>query len=101
MTIDEKIRTKKMQYDITRKAAKISASWSVKNDKYEYLTSEATLPSDQRRVIEQAKFPLGKALETQREKFKDQGIKQMDAITNKNQRLADLINANDNKDNYK
>ena len=35
-------------------------------DKYEYFTSKEVLPSDQRRVIEQAKFtysPLGKALE--------------------------------------
>ena len=37
-------------------------------DKYEYLTGEEILPSDQRRVIEQAKFtnsPLGKTLEKQ------------------------------------
>ena len=35
-----------------------------KNDKYEYLTALKTLPSDKRRVIEQAKFVyflLGKA----------------------------------------
>ena len=69
MTIDDKIRDEKLQYDINREAAKISP-WSLgKFDKYEYLTGEEILPSDQRRVIEQAKFtysPLGKALEKQR-----------------------------------
>ena len=39
-TIDEKIRDQKLQYDINRAAAKISAlPWS-KIDKYEYLTDE-------------------------------------------------------------
>ena len=38
------------------------------SDKYEYLTGEEILPSDQSRIIEQAKFiysPLGKAFEKQ------------------------------------
>ena len=55
-----------MQYHINREAEKILALSSGKVDKYEYLTSEEILPSDQRRVIEQAKFtyfPLGKAFE--------------------------------------
>ena len=68
MTIDDKIRDEKLQYDINREAAKISALSSGKIDKYEYLTGEEILPPDQRRVIEQAKFtysPLGKALEKQ------------------------------------
>ena len=47
MTIDDKIRHEKLQYDIQRQAAKISALQSVKTDKYEYLTGEGTLPSDQ------------------------------------------------------
>ena len=64
--IDDKIRDEKLQYDINREAAKISALSSGKIDKYEYLTGEEILPSDQRRVIEQAKFtysPSVKALE--------------------------------------
>ena len=64
--IDDKIRYKKVQYGINRDAAKISALSSLKIDKYEYLAGEEMLPSDQRRVIEQAKFTyslLGKALE--------------------------------------
>ena len=56
MTIDDKIRDEKLQYDINREAAKISALLSGKIDKYEYLTGEEILPSDQSRILEQAKF---------------------------------------------
>ena len=44
----------------------LSALFSGKIDKYECLTGEEILSSDQRRIIEQAKFtysPLGKAFE--------------------------------------
>ena len=54
MTIDEKIRGEKLQYDINREAAKVSALSSGKIDKYKYLPAEEILPPDQRRVIEQA-----------------------------------------------
>ena len=56
MKIGDKIRDEKLQYDINRKAAKISALSSGKIDKYEFLTGEEIIPSDQRRVIEEAKF---------------------------------------------
>ena len=56
MTIDDKIRDEKLQYDINREAAKISALSSGKIDKYEYLTGEEILSPDQSRPIEQAKF---------------------------------------------
>ena len=64
MTIDDKIRNEKLKYDINREVAKISALLSGKIDKYECLTGEEILPSNQRKIIEQAKFPyspLGKA----------------------------------------
>ena len=76
MRIDDKIRDEKLQRDINRYAAKILALSSGKIDKYEYLTGEETLPSNQRRVIEQAKFacsPLGKALEKETKTIEDQG----------------------------
>ena len=38
MTINDKIRDEKLQYDINREAAKISALSSDKIHKYEYLT---------------------------------------------------------------
>ena len=83
MAIDEKIRDEKLQYDINREAAKILALLSGKNDKYEYLTGEGILPSDQRRVIEKAKFTYsssGKAIEKQTKSIEDQGKKQVKAI---------------------
>ena len=40
MIIDDKIRDKRLQYDINREAAKILALSSGKNDKYEYLKDE-------------------------------------------------------------
>ena len=56
MTIEDQIKDKKLQYDINREAAKISALSSGKIDKYEYLNGEEILPSNQKQIIEQAKF---------------------------------------------
>ena len=73
MTIENKIKDEKLQYDINREAAKISALSSGKIDKYEYLTGEEILPSNQQQIIEQAKFPystLGKDFEKQTKQLK-------------------------------
>ena len=51
MTIDDEIRDEKVQYYITREAAKIPALLSGKIDKYEYLTGEEILRTDQSRKI--------------------------------------------------
>ena len=86
MTIEDQIKDEKLQYDINREAAKISALSSGKIDKYEYLTGEEILPSDQQQIIEQAKFtysPLGKAFERQTKTIEDQGKKQIKAIQDK------------------
>ena len=48
MTIDDKIRDKKVQYDINKEPAKISALSSGKIDKFEGLTDEEILPTNQR-----------------------------------------------------
>ena len=83
MTIEDQIKDEKLQYDINREAAKISALSSGKIDKYEYLTGEEILPSNQRQIIQQAKFnysPLGKAPEKQRKTIEYQGEKQDDAL---------------------
>ena len=45
MTMNDKIRNEKLQHDIDRATAKISALSSGKIDKYEYLTSEEILPT--------------------------------------------------------
>ena len=83
MTIDDKIRDEKLQYDVNREAAKILALSSDKIHKYEYLTGENILPSSNQQIIEQARFtysPLGKAFEKQIETIKDQGKKRVDAL---------------------
>ena len=57
------IRDEKMQYDINKEAAKTSALSSWKLDKYQYLTGEGILLSNERQTTEQPKFaysPLGK-----------------------------------------
>ena len=53
---------------LTEKQAKISVLSSRKIDKYEFLTGKEILSSNQRQILERAKFtysPLGKAFEKQ------------------------------------
>ena len=102
MTIEDQIKDEKLQYDINREAAKISALSSGKVDKYEYLTGEEILPSNQQQIIEQAKFaysPLGKAFEKQIKTIEDQGNKQVKAIQDK--KIVNFNNKDDYKDDYK
>ena len=66
MKMKYKIRDEKVEYNINREAAKISALSSGKIDKFEYLTSKEVLLSNQRQIVEQAKFAfssLRKALQ--------------------------------------
>ena len=83
MIIDYKTKDEKLQWNINREAAKISALTSGKIDKYEYLTSKEILPSDQSGIIEPAKFiysPLGKVFEKQIKTIEHQEIKQVEAL---------------------
>ena len=83
MTLEDQIRDEKLQYDINRKAAKISALSSGKTDKYGHLTCEEILPSNRQQIMEQATFtysPLAKAFEKQIKTIEDQGKKQIDAL---------------------
>ena len=85
MTINDQIRDEKLQYDINREAAKISALSSGKIHKYEYLTGEEILLSKQQ-IIEQAKFtysPLGKTFEKQIKAIEDRGQEQIEALKRK------------------
>ena len=73
MTIEDQIKDEKLQYDINQEAAKISVLSSGKVDKYEYHTGEEILSSNQRQIIEQAKFtysPLGKLLKNGEKQLK-------------------------------
>ena len=47
MNIDDQIKNKKLQYNVNREAAKISVLSSGEIRKYEYLTNEDILPSNQ------------------------------------------------------
>ena len=83
MTIEDQIKDEELQYDINREAAKISALSSGKLDKYEYLTGEEILPSNQQQIIQHAKFnysPLGEDIGRQIKTIKDQGEKQVVAL---------------------
>ena len=80
---NDQIRDKKLQYDINRKAAEISAWSSGKIDKYEYLAGKEILSSNQQQIIEQANFtysPLGKAFEKQIKTIEDQVKKQVETL---------------------
>ena len=68
MTINDQIKDEKLQYNINREAAKISALSSGKLHKYEYLTDEDILPWTQQQIIEQTRFtysPLREAFDKQ------------------------------------
>ena len=100
MTVEDQIKDEKLQYDINREAAKISALSSGKLDKYEYLTGEEILPSNQQQIIQQAKFtysPLGKAIEKQIKTIEDQGKKQVKANQD-NEQSVDINKDDDDKD---
>ena len=79
MTTDDKIQDEKLQHKIKRETAKISALSSGKIDKSEYLMGEEIFPSNESRIIEQARFT-----------YSEQRKKEMDAITNQNKELEAL-----------
>ena len=98
MAINDQITDEKLQYDISREAAKIAVLLSRKIRKYEYLTGEDILPSNQQQIVEQAKFTystLGKAFEKQIKTIDDKGQKQIDALKD----LKDLKDQNKQLDN--
>ena len=83
MITDDRIIDGKMQYDINREAGKILALSFCKVDKYEYLTGEKILSSDQSRIIEQAVFTyssLSKSFEKQIKTIEEQGKNQVEAL---------------------
>ena len=85
MKIDDQIRDEKLQHDINKETAKISALSPNKIDKYEYLTEDEILLSNQKKIIEQTKFtysPLGKTYGKEIKTIEDRGEKQIKAIQN-------------------
>ena len=68
MIFDGKIRDEKLQNYVNSETAKISALSSGKLDKFDYLTDEEILPSNQRQIIEQDKFLLQEKLLKKKQK---------------------------------
>ena len=94
MTSDDKIIDEKLQYNINREAAKISALSSAKTDKFEYLTGGEMLSSNLRQVIEQANFtysPLGKAFGKKTKTTEDHREKQTEALEKYGKKLIILL----------
>ena len=104
MTIDYQLEDGKLQHDINRAAAKVSALSSGKIDKYEFLTGKEILPSNQKQIIEQAKFtysPLGKAFEKKIKTIQDQGKKQVDILdTLKSKELETIKETSDDNEKH-
>ena len=101
MKINDQIKDEKLQYDINKKAAKISALSSGNIDKYQYLTGTEILQSNQQIIIEQAKFtysPLGKAFEIQIKTIEDQGERQIKEIQNQGEIITIKKYTYDNED---
>ena len=92
--LDRKIKQNKAQFDLDRKAAKISALSSEDMDKYEYLTGEDLdyKPS----TVEKAKFeysPLGRVFNSglKKEDKKERLLKRLKNIEDKNQDQLKVI----------
>ena len=92
--LNRKIKQNKAQYDLDRKAAKISALSSNNLDKYEYLTGEdlGLKPS----TVEQAKFEyssLGKIFNKglDKEDKKEGILKRLENIKDKNEEQLKVI----------
>ena len=91
--LDKKIMQREVQYDLDRKAAKISAVSSKNLDKYEYLTGEelGLEPS----TVEQARFeysPLSKFFKGLKEEEQEEGpLKILKNIEGKNEQQLKAI----------
>ena len=91
--LDKKIMQREVQYDLDRKAAKISALSSKNLDKYEYLTGEdlGLEPS----TVEQARFeysPLSKFFQGLKEEEQEEGpLKILKNIEGKNEQQLKAI----------
>ena len=100
--LENQIRDEELQYDLNWEAAKISALSSGKIHRYEYFTGEDILPSNQQKIIEQARFtysPLGKAFKKQIKTIEDQEQKQVEALNtlkSNNQLTIEDVNALNN-----
>ena len=90
LTPDDKIRDERLQYNINKEPAKISALSSAEIHKYEYLTGEE-IPPHQSRMTKKGKFsysPLRKTFEKQIKTIANQSEKQIKAIEHHGKQLV-------------
>ena len=92
MTINDKIKDEKLQYDIKMAAAllgnyleydKYEQIKILNKDEYDYQTGEEILPLQQHKIMQEAKFfylPHGKELEKQTKTINENGKKQVEAL---------------------
>lgn len=95
MTIYDKIRNEKLQYDINRAIAMISALSSVRKKKYEYLKSVEMLPTQQYEIAEDTIFfysPVGKVLEKTNKDDWRVGEKQVNVIEDHEEKHLAALN---------
>ena len=74
ITIDDTVRDRNLQYKANREAQKTSALSSGTIDEHEYLADGEILPSDQSRMVEEAKFiysPLQNVSKNKQKKIED------------------------------
>ena len=86
-----RLEMKNLQYDISIKAAKISALSSCKMDKYEYLAGIEILASNKRAVIEKVQLcsQLLKNKQKKKEKMEGQGEKQIKVTEGQRKQLVE------------
>ena len=97
MTIEDQIRDEKVHGRLEKYQLYHQVKLIIK---YEYLTGEKILPSNQQQIIEQAKFtysPVRKAFEKQTKIIKDQLEKQIKAIRDNKEQLNNINNDDDYK----
>ena len=76
------MKDEKLQYDISREAAKRPALSSGEINKYKFFTRKEILPFNRNQMMDQATFtysPFGKTLEKQPEALEKHGEKQIGA----------------------
>ena len=102
MTIENKIKDEKLQYDINRDVTKISALSSGKIDKYETLLVRKYYPQINKKLLNKLNLLIllwEKLLKNRQKKFEDQGEKQTKTIQDKS--IENIKKCSDYDNDYK
>ena len=102
MTIENKIKDEKLQYDINRDVTKISALSSGKIDKYETLLVRKYYPQINKKLLNKLNLLIllwEKLLKNRQKKIEDQGEKQTKTIQDKS--IENIKKCSDYDNDYK